>query len=109
MRIASLPFSSISDAAAASMRSTRSRLRCWLGSRRAAGDLLPRGGSTAVRFMNNPHIRVDRTNTRIYHVLQHEDSSCLSLRRHVMAGSLLNAVTFAAALGSGLMAGLFFV
>src|SRR5262245_39759020 len=55
--------------------------------------------------MSNTHISLDSHNMRIYHVCQYESCSCLWERYMITVVPLL---TLIAALGSGLMAGLFF-
>ena len=70
MRMASLPLFSMSVEAQLNMRSTRSRLRFCVGSRRT-----PSIGP--ISFMSIPHISLDSYNMRIYHICKYETYSCL--------------------------------
>src|SRR6202790_2797451 len=76
MRNASLPFSAINSAAHSRIRSKRSRLRRWVGTRRARPDA-PASGSLCFVFFAAIHPSrkkcLDELNTRVYRIYQIRD------------------------------------
>src|SRR2546430_1209157 len=84
MRKASLPFSAISAAAHARIFSNRSRLRCWVGTRRAnAGAPASAAFGPAFPLGIGPltQKRLDVTNTRVYRIWQIRDILVLRSER----------------------------